>query len=83
MVSFNKFFTSVFLAVVYGSTALALVTAPEAKHATHRVREVGKGLKVVSFHPESSFEVFLFLLRHLYLDLLLLGRPSAKALITP
>lgn len=57
MVSFNKFFTSVFLAVVYGSTALALVTAPEAKHATHRVREVGKGLKVVSFHPESSFEV--------------------------
>ncbi|KAF9460271.1 Fungalysin metallopeptidase-domain-containing protein [Collybia nuda] len=58
MVSFNKFFTSVFLAVVYGSTALAAVTAPEIKHSTHRVREVGKGLQVTSFHPESSFETF-------------------------
>ncbi|KAF9458835.1 Fungalysin metallopeptidase-domain-containing protein [Collybia nuda] len=58
MVAFNKFFTSVFLAVVYGSTAFALVTAPEVKHSTHSVREVAKGLKVISFHPESSYETF-------------------------
>lgn len=69
MVSFNKFFTSVFLAVVYGSTALALVTAPEVKHATHRIREVGNGLKVLTFHPESSYEVsYPFFLKVLPLD---------------
>lgn len=58
MVSFNKFFTSVFLAVVYASsTAFAAPWEPSAKYATHRVREVSSDLKLETYHPESTYEV--------------------------
>ncbi|KAF9488922.1 hypothetical protein BDN71DRAFT_1484991 [Pleurotus eryngii] len=58
MVSFNKFFKSVFLAVTYASATSASPFPGSAKHATHRVREVGRGLQVETFHPPSSFETF-------------------------
>jgi len=58
MVSFNKFFTSVLLAVVYASSALAAPWPLDSKHATHRTRIVGRGLHLETFHPVSTFETF-------------------------
>jgi extracellular elastinolytic metalloproteinase len=59
MVLFNKFFTSVYLAVVYASVASAAPWSPSSKYATHSIREVGKrGLKLVSYNPVSDFETF-------------------------
>ncbi|KAJ8517459.1 hypothetical protein ONZ45_g5342 [Pleurotus djamor] len=58
MVSFNKFFKTVLLAVVYASATGATPFPSNAKHATHRVREVAQGLKIETFHPASTFETF-------------------------
>lgn len=60
MAAFNKFFASVLLAVLYATTAvLAVPFAPDAKFATHRVRNVGRDLQVETYHPESTYEVTL------------------------
>ncbi|RDB22678.1 Extracellular metalloproteinase 10 [Hypsizygus marmoreus] len=58
MVSFNKFFTSVFLAIVYASVTGATPWPEAAKHATHRTRNVGRGLKLEAYHPETTFKTF-------------------------
>jgi len=58
MVSFQKFFKSVFLAVVVALTASAAPYPGSAKHATHHIRELGKGLQIEAFHPASTFETF-------------------------
>ncbi|KAF5380174.1 hypothetical protein D9615_006215 [Tricholomella constricta] len=58
MVSFNKFFTSVLLAIAYASATSAFAVPADSKHATHRTRLVGRGLKVEAFHPSSSYETF-------------------------
>ncbi|KAJ7108331.1 Fungalysin metallopeptidase-domain-containing protein [Mycena epipterygia] len=58
MVAFNKFFASVFLAIMYASSGLAAPWPVSSKHATHRLRTVGRGLKLNTFHPESTFETF-------------------------
>nr|BBI93468.1 metalloprotease [Pleurotus salmoneostramineus] len=58
MVAFNKFFTSVFLAVAYASVSSAVPYDASMKHATHRVREVGRGLKVEAYHPATSYSTF-------------------------
>jgi extracellular elastinolytic metalloproteinase len=59
MVSFNKFFTSVYLAVVYASISVS--AAPwetTSKHHTHREFTVGKrGLKITSYNPASEYTV--------------------------
>jgi extracellular elastinolytic metalloproteinase len=60
MVAFNKFFASVFLAIVYASSGLAVPWPASSKHATHRVRTVARGLKLNTFHPASTFEVSSF-----------------------
>ena len=57
MVAFNKFFSSVLLAVLYASFSNAVPSASDAKHSTHRVRHIGRGLKVETFHPASTYEV--------------------------
>ena len=58
MAAFNKFFASVLLAVLYATTAtVAVPFAPAAKYATHGVRNLGRGLEIESYHPESSYEV--------------------------
>lgn len=57
MASFNKLFSSVLLALLYASTATAAPWPTTSKHSTHRVRNVGRDLKIETFHPESSYEV--------------------------
>ncbi|KAF5346161.1 hypothetical protein D9758_009964 [Tetrapyrgos nigripes] len=58
MARFNKFFASLFLAVVYASTALAAPWPTASKHATHRRRDISSDLQIETFHPESKFETF-------------------------
>ncbi|KAG6816129.1 hypothetical protein H0H87_008441 [Tephrocybe sp. NHM501043] len=58
MVAFNKFFTSVLLAIAYASATSAFAVPSQPRHATHRTRIVGRGLKVEAFHPSSSYETF-------------------------
>ncbi|KAG6905449.1 hypothetical protein DXG01_002595 [Tephrocybe rancida] len=58
MVAFNKFFTSVLLAIAYASVTSAFALPSQPKHATHRTRIVGRGLKLEAFHPASSYETF-------------------------
>ncbi|KAJ7093265.1 Fungalysin metallopeptidase-domain-containing protein [Mycena belliarum] len=59
MVAFNKFFTSVLLAIAYASSgALGAPWPATSKHATHRLRAVGRGLTLNTFHPASTFETF-------------------------
>ena len=56
MVSFNKFFTSVSLAIVYASVSNAAPSPISAKFSTHRVRTIGN-VKVEAYHPKASYEV--------------------------
>ncbi|KAF9254368.1 hypothetical protein L218DRAFT_968232 [Marasmius fiardii PR-910] len=59
MVAFNKFFTSVLLAVVYASYADAAAFHAHARLGTHHVRSVGDGkLKLKVYHPEPVYETF-------------------------
>ncbi|KAL4252742.1 Extracellular metalloproteinase [Abortiporus biennis] len=58
MVVFNKFFASVFLAVVYASTASAAPWPTNSKHATHQVRHISRDLVIETYHPEPSYETF-------------------------
>ena len=54
----RKFIASVFLAVTFASSTLAVPFAPPSlKHTTLRTREISPELSLVTFHPESSFEV--------------------------
>ncbi|KAJ7175170.1 Fungalysin metallopeptidase-domain-containing protein [Mycena crocata] len=58
MVAFNKFFTSVFLAIVYASSSLAAPSPINSKHATHRTREIARSVKLETYHPVSTYETF-------------------------
>ncbi|KAF8072209.1 Fungalysin metallopeptidase-domain-containing protein [Lyophyllum atratum] len=58
MLALKKFFTSIFLATAYVSTTSAFAVPSESKHATHRTRHVGRGLKMETFHPASSYQTF-------------------------
>ncbi|KAG7097960.1 hypothetical protein E1B28_005271 [Marasmius oreades] len=59
MATFNKFFSSVFLAVLYASSYGNAAPWPtNAKHGTHRVRTLGKGVQVEAFHPPSSYKTY-------------------------
>jgi len=57
MVVFNKFFSSVLLAVLYASYGNAAPSEIGSKHATHRKRSLGRGLEVEAFHPTSNYQV--------------------------
>ncbi|GLB39398.1 putative fungalysin metallopeptidase (M36) [Lyophyllum shimeji] len=55
---FPRLFISVLLAV---SSSLPVCGAPYAgtvKHATHRVRSIGRGVELETYHPPSTFETF-------------------------
>ncbi|KIY68719.1 hypothetical protein CYLTODRAFT_430790 [Cylindrobasidium torrendii FP15055 ss-10] len=52
MLSFTKLLSFVLLAVSAGATPLA----PNAKHATHRKRVIGRGLEVETYHPSVSYQ---------------------------
>ncbi|KAJ6571056.1 Fungalysin metallopeptidase-domain-containing protein [Mycena capillaripes] len=58
MVAFNKFFTSVLLAIVYASSSLAAPSPIDSKHTTHRKREIARGVKLETYHPVSKYETF-------------------------
>ncbi|KAJ7282429.1 Fungalysin metallopeptidase-domain-containing protein [Mycena rebaudengoi] len=61
MPAFNKFFTTVLLAVVYASSVMAAPPEPgfaSARHSTHRKRTLPNGLTLESYHPPSTFETF-------------------------
>ncbi|KAJ6626700.1 Fungalysin metallopeptidase-domain-containing protein [Mycena sp. CBHHK59/15] len=58
MVAFNKFFTSVLLAVLYASSSLAAPSPIGSKHATHRTREIARGVKLEIYHPASTYETY-------------------------
>ncbi|KAJ8087727.1 hypothetical protein PM082_006564 [Marasmius tenuissimus] len=58
MVAFNKFFSSVFLAVLCATYGNAAPSLAGFKHSTHRVRSLDNGLKVELFHPSSSYQTF-------------------------
>ncbi|KAJ7911904.1 hypothetical protein B0H13DRAFT_2327886 [Mycena leptocephala] len=53
MVPLNKLGVSLLVPILYGSSVLALPL-----HATHRVRTVGRGLQLNTFHPQSTYETF-------------------------
>lgn len=58
MVAFNRFFASVFLAIVCSSSgAFAAPLEPSAKLATHRVRSSGSAVPVEAYHPASTYQV--------------------------
>ncbi|KAJ7194480.1 Fungalysin metallopeptidase-domain-containing protein [Mycena haematopus] len=58
MVAFNKFFTSVFLAIVYASSSAALTVPIDSKHTTHRVRSISNNVEIEVYHPESTYQTF-------------------------
>ncbi|KAJ7918189.1 Fungalysin metallopeptidase-domain-containing protein [Mycena leptocephala] len=58
MVAFNKFFNSVFLAILYASSSLAAPSPIDSKHTTHRTRELARGVKLETYHPVSNYETF-------------------------
>jgi extracellular elastinolytic metalloproteinase len=74
MPAFNKFFTTVLLAVVYVSSVMAAPPEPgfaSARHSTHRKRTLPNGLTLESYHPPSTFEVSIYSCSTGYPNLLL------------
>ncbi len=63
MASFSKLLSSVLIALLYASTTTATPWPSISKHTTHRTRTVGPdgSLKLETFHPESTFEVYFYL----------------------
>ncbi|KAF8623300.1 hypothetical protein AX17_007472 [Amanita inopinata Kibby_2008] len=55
---FNTLFSSVFLAIVYASTALSAPWQQSSKFTTHRTREITPGFTLETFHPASTYETF-------------------------
>ncbi|KAI0797286.1 Fungalysin metallopeptidase-domain-containing protein [Irpex lacteus] len=53
---FNKLLASVTTAVLFSSLSAAAPWPASLKHTTHRERELTPNLRLVTFHPESTFE---------------------------
>ncbi|KAF9004975.1 hypothetical protein BDZ89DRAFT_1145365 [Hymenopellis radicata] len=58
MLPFNKFFSSVFLAIIYASSAAAAPWPTDAQHTTHRVHHISRDLQLKAYHPRSTFKSF-------------------------
>jgi len=56
MASFK--FLSLLLVALYASIVHAAPWPLHARHATHRVRNIGRALQVQAFHPKSTYKVF-------------------------
>ena len=65
MASFNKFFTTVFLAVAYTSSASGVPSPNSPKATTYRSRSAANDVHFETFNPLSTFEVSSFLGKHL------------------
>ncbi|KAI0688605.1 Fungalysin metallopeptidase-domain-containing protein [Cytidiella melzeri] len=55
---FNKLLVSVSAAILFTSLSAAAPWPASSKHTTHRTRELTPDLRLVTFHPESTFETF-------------------------
>ncbi|GLB39393.1 putative peptidase M36 family protein [Lyophyllum shimeji] len=55
--NFNKLLSFVLVAF-YASPAHAVPWPLHARHSTHRVRHVGRGLEVKAFYPSSTYQTF-------------------------
>lgn len=64
MVGVDNLLKAVSLAILYASTASASPFPGSVKYTTHHVREVGKGVRIETFHPPSTYEVRLTRLLH-------------------
>ncbi|KAK0492028.1 hypothetical protein EDD18DRAFT_1358450 [Armillaria luteobubalina] len=53
----GAFLFSILLAVLFPNLPYAASWASPAKHATHRVRTIGRDLKIEAFHPKSIFKI--------------------------
>lgn len=58
MVGVDNLLKAVSLAILYASTASASPFPGSVKYTTHHVREVGKGVRIETFHPPSTYETF-------------------------
>lgn len=54
---FKKLLASVSIAILASSSAVAIPWPSSLKHTTHRVRDLTADLRLITFHPESTFEV--------------------------
>ncbi|KAK0421665.1 hypothetical protein EV421DRAFT_1915986 [Armillaria borealis] len=50
--------SSVLLAILFARFSYAAPWASPAKHVTHRVRTIGRDLKIEAYHPKSSFKIY-------------------------
>ncbi|KAJ2931005.1 hypothetical protein H1R20_g6081, partial [Candolleomyces eurysporus] len=59
--SLSKTFSTLLAAILF-STILSVVKAAPwphyARHSTHRVRHIGRGLQVAAYHPKTTFKTF-------------------------
>ncbi|KAF5380079.1 hypothetical protein D9615_006227 [Tricholomella constricta] len=52
-------FLSFLLVAIYSASIVQAAPYPlHARHATHRVRHIGRGLQVKAFHPKSTYKTF-------------------------
>ena len=83
--SFLPLLVTVFLATI--SSVQATPYPSFTKHATHRVRHVGRGLKVEVYHPKNTFKVCLYPAPidncSFHTDTLLVDRPTARTVHPP
>ena len=59
MFSFGKMFNAVVLALACSSVVTAAPWDATAKFSTHRTRELARGLTVESYHPPTTYKVWL------------------------
>ncbi|KAK0231867.1 Fungalysin metallopeptidase-domain-containing protein [Armillaria nabsnona] len=50
--------SSAFLATLFARFSYAAPWASPTKHATHRIRTIGRDLKIEAYHPKSSFKIY-------------------------
>ncbi|KAJ8699073.1 hypothetical protein PTI98_002228 [Pleurotus ostreatus] len=58
MVGVDNLLQAVSLAILYAPTTSASPFPGSVKYTTHHVREVGKGVRIETFHPPSTYETF-------------------------
>ncbi|KAF9556787.1 hypothetical protein CPC08DRAFT_75227 [Agrocybe pediades] len=58
MVSFNKFFTSVLLAITCATGSWAVPSPSSSKFATHRTRSLANNVQIETFNPPSTLQTF-------------------------
>lgn len=55
-----NFFTAIYLAIAFSSSALAVPRPAGSRLSTRRMHILERGLELEAYHPESNFEVPFF-----------------------